>query len=431
MKAPTSIEIFINRFAFNKDADIQYLLHGLTETRPYVEQLRTNLTNLIKSQRIYKKNLTTIKIKTDKNAKKFTESFNNLEVDFLKMVDVLKDTHHFFINIFRIDIFTKKKYSYEKMYDEYSDMNSNFTELVQQIDFNRDERFILNTFNRMRNIIIHAPSGIIVGYLTENVLEEFKRVVNSTIGIANNILIRNLDSIKGIAKIQQEEIEREDNLGIESAKDYAKKHNLTINELLEVLKKSEHDFVVEIHQDMKLDAYTKTAIAPLIEEDAMKKKKEKEEAEQLENMNKLYNSDSFLVIDFDYVLNLFSMDINRTYNHIYELYENLKANKLSIISESKSKDILQAINELNFSTNNKKNVINSCHELIDYISNSNSSIIAYVDDKIQKCLDDSNKCKYIIVHKNDCNLNIDSIKWNSIVIKNSDVLKIIQTKNVQ
>ena len=40
MKTATSLEIFINRFAFNKDAEIQYLYHGLTSGKPYIEQLK-------------------------------------------------------------------------------------------------------------------------------------------------------------------------------------------------------------------------------------------------------------------------------------------------------------------------------------------------------------------------------------------------------
>ena len=52
-----------------------------------------------------------------------------------------------------------------------------------------------------------------------------------------------------------------------------------------------------------------------------------------------------------------------------------------------------------------------------------------MDDKIQTCLEKFDNDKYIIVHENYCDLDIDSIKWNSIVIKNSDVIKIIQTKN--
>lgn len=426
MKSQTNLEIFINRFAFNKDADIQYLLHGLTSKRPYIEQLRISITTLIKSQKLYKKNLTTIKVKTDKNAKKFSESFDNLEMDFLRMVDLLKDTHHFFINILKIDIYTQLKYNSEDMYKRFSELNPNFTDLVQQINFNKQERFILNTFNRMRNIIIHAPSGIIIGYLTENVLEEFRSVVNLSIGIANNILSRNLESIKSIIESQQTEIENSDNLGIEDARSFAAKYNLTINELLEILRNSDYDFVVEIHKDMLLDAYTKSAILPDIEAKINEKNKHNEELKLHNYVSQLHKSDSHFVVDFDYVLNLFSNDINKTYNHIYELYENLKTNRLSIFTESKSKEILQTIEELYFTTNSKQQTINDCSKLLEHISSFNNSsvIVAYVDDNIQECLEKYEHEKYIIMYENNCTLEIDLDKWNKIEIKNSNIIKI-------
>ena len=200
MQTQSSIETFINRFAFNKDADIQYLFHGLTSDRPYIEKLKISISNFIKSQRIYKKSLTTVKVKTDKNIKKFTEAYDNVEIDFLKMVDLLKDTHHFLINILKIDLFTKQNVSQQDMYKNFSTLSSNFTDLVQQIDFNKKDRFVLNTFNRMRNIIIHAPSGIIIGYLTEAILEEFRVLVNLCIGISNDILTRNMESLKNDKK---------------------------------------------------------------------------------------------------------------------------------------------------------------------------------------------------------------------------------------
>lgn len=431
MQTQSSIETFINRFAFNKDADIQYLFHGLTSDRPYIEKLKISISNFIKSQRIYKKSLTTVKVKTDKNIKKFTEAYDNVEIDFLKMVDLLKDTHHFLINILKIDLFTKQNVSQQDMYKNFSTLSSNFTDLVQQIDFNKKDRFVLNTFNRMRNIIIHAPSGIIIGYLTEAILEEFRVLVNLCIGISNDILTRNMESLKIIITLQQEDIARTETTGISDAKSLALKYNLTIKELLEILKNSEYDFVVDIHPDMQLDAYAKAAIIPEIEKVVNKKKKLDEEKQFNECLSKLHQSDSLLVVDFDYVLGLFSNNTNKAYNHIYELYENLKANRLSLISESKSKDVLQAIDELHFTTNNKQKIAKDCKELLEYISNSNNFdlVIAYVDNKIQNCLEKFDNDKHIIVHENYCDLDINTIKWNSIVIKNSDVIKIIQTKN--
>lgn len=430
MKTQTSLETFINRFAFNKDADIQYLLHGLTSKRPYIEQLRISITTLIKSQKLYKKNLTTIKVKTDKNAKKFSESFDNLEMDFLRMVDLLKDTHHFFINILKIDIYTQQNFSYEDMYKRFSELNPNFTDLVQQIDFDKQEKFILNTFNRMRNIIIHAPSGIIIGYLTESVLEEFRSVVNLSIGIANNILTRNLNSIRSIIDLQQKEIEKTDNLGVEDARSFATRYNLTLNELLDIIRNSDYDFVVEIHQDMLLDAYAKSAIIPDIEAKVNQKIKHNEELKLHNYVSQLHKSNTHLVVDFDYVLKQFSNDINKTYNHIYELFENLKINKISIISISASKEVKQIIKELLFTTKSKQSIdeviLDDCNKLSEYMSscNKSSTIVAYVNDEIQTCLEEYKQKKYIIVYDSNCILNIELDKWNVIEIKNSNIVKI-------
>lgn len=430
MQTQSSIETFINRFAFNKDADIQYLFHGLTSDRPYIEKLKISISNFIKSQRIYKKSLTTVKVKTDKNIKKFTEAYDNVEIDFLKMVDLLKDTHHFLINILKIDLFTKQNVSQQDMYKNFSTLSSNFTDLVQQIDFNKKDRFVLNTFNRMRNIIIHAPSGIIIGYLTEAILEEFRVLVNLCIGISNDILTRNMESLKTIITLQQEDIARTETTGISDAKSLALKYNLTIKELLEILKNSEYDFVVDIHPDMQLDAYAKAAIIPEIEKVVNKKKKLEEEKQFNECLSKLHQSDSLLVVDFDYVLGLFSNNTNKAYNHIYELYENLKANRLSLISESKSKEVLQAIDELHFTTNNKQKIAKDCKELLEYISNSNNFdlVIAYVDNKIQNCLDNYECNKYLINHNKDYSCTNDLSDWNRIVLKKNKIADIIQLK---
>lgn len=423
MKNQTNLETFINRFAFNKEADIEYLITGLTLTKPYIEQLKTSILKLNKSQKSYKKSLTTIKVRTDKNAKKFIESSNNLDIDFFYMVDLLKDTHHFFINMLKVEIYSKQNMNYVEMYKNFSLQKENFSELIQQIEFSREERIALNTFNRLRNIVIHAPTGIIIGYLTESVLEEFRKVVDELVEIGRVLLERNIESIKGIIEVKQNEIEKKDNLGIEDARSFAAKYNMTINELLEILRNSGHDFPIEIHRDMQLDGYAKEAILPIINEIVVRKEKERDEVKLHNDVLRITNQNSLLIVDFDYVLSLFSGDTNRTYNHIYELYNNYKINGLYIFSESKSKEVIQVINELNFTTNNKRATCNDYERMLENISNSNI-IIAYVSDKIKNYLKEYNNDKYIIIRESNYNENINIENWNTIIIKKSDIVKI-------
>lgn len=423
MKNQTNLETFINRFAFNKEADIEYLITGLTLTKPYIEQLKTSILKLNKSQKSYKKSLTTIKVRTDKNAKKFIESSNNLDIDFFYMVDLLKDTHHFFINMLKVEIYSKQNMNYVEMYKNFSLQKENFSELIQQIEFSREERIALNTFNRLRNIVIHAPTGIIIGYLTESVLEEFRKVVDELVEVGRVLLERNIESIKGIIEVKQNEIEKKDNLGIEDARSFAAKYNMTINELLEILRNSGHDFPIEIHRDMQLDGYAKEAILPIINEIVVRKEKERDEVKLHNDVLRITNQNSLLIVDFDYVLSLFSGDTNRTYNHIYELYNNYKINGLYIFSESKSKEVIQVINELNFTTNNKRATCNDYERMLENISNSNI-IIAYVSDKIKNYLKEYNNDKYIIIRESNYNENINIENWNTIIIKKSDIVKI-------
>lgn len=423
MKNQTNLETFINRFAFNKEADIEYLITGLTLTKPYIEQLKTSILKLNKSQKSYKKSLTTIKVRTDKNAKKFIESSNNLDIDFFYMVDLLKDTHHFFINMLKVEIYSKQNMNYVEMYKNFSLQKENFSELIQQIEFSREERIALNTFNRLRNIVIHAPTGIIIGYLTESVLEEFRKVVDELVEVGRVLLERNIESIKGIIEVKQNEIEKKDNLGIEDARSFAAKYNMTINELLEILRNSGHDFPIEIHRDMQLDGYAKEAILPIINEIVVRKEKERDEVKLHNDVLRITNQNSLLIVDFDYVLSLFSGDTNRTYNHIYELYNNYKINGLYIFSESKSKEVIQVINELNFTTNNKRATCNDYERMLENISNSNI-IIAYVSDKIKNYLKEYSNDKYIIIRESNYNENINIENWNTIIIKKSDIVKI-------
>lgn len=102
------------------------------------------------------------------------------------------------------------------------------------------------------------------------------------------------------------------------------------------------------------------------------------------------------------------------------------ANKVSLISESKSKEILQAIDELHFTTNNKQKIAKDCKELLEYISSSNNFdiIIAYVDNKIKNCLDNYECNKYLINHNKDCSLSNDISDWNSIVLEKNKIVDI-------
>ncbi len=427
VEATANIETFIERFSFNKDADIQYLVHGFYAEKPYIELLRASITKLIKSQKEYKKMLTTVKIRTDKNAKKYNELHDNLEMDFLRMVNILKDSHHFFMSIFKIDVFTKKNISCEEMYRTYADASPSFTDLMQQIDFTREERYVLNTFNRMRNIIIHAPSKIIIGYLTENVLEQFKSCINISIGIANTIITRILESINGIVKYQQGNIKEHGSHGIENVKSFASRYNLTTNELLEIMKNSGHDFSFEIHQDMELDSYSKAALIPLIEEKIRQKDKAANEVKFQENISNLYQSESFMVVDFDYVLSLSNNDINKTYNRIYEVYVNCKIKKLFVFSNIASKEILQVIDELHFTTKNKQKISNGCNELLEYISSLKNiaTIIAYADMKTIDCLNEHECNKYLIVKNKDALMNKEIKNWNKLVVDKNEIIDII------
>ena len=229
-----------------------------------------------------------------------------------------------------------------------------------------------------------------------------------------------------IIDLQQEDIVKDDNTGVEYAKDFAVRYNLSMTELLDMLRNSGHDFVVEIHPDMQLDAYSKDAIMPIIEEKIKQKNKHDNEVKLHNYVSNLHKSESFMIVDFDYVLGLFDNNINKTYNHIYELYENCKANKVSLISESKSKEILQAIDELHFTTNNKQKIAKDCKELLEYISSSNNFdiIIAYVDNKIKNCLDNYECNKYLINHNKDCSLSNDISDWNSIVLEKNKIVDI-------
>lgn len=198
---------------------------------------------------------------------------------------------------------------------------------------------------------------------------------------------------------------------------------MTINELLEILRNSGHDFPIEIHRDMQLDGYAKEAILPIINEIVVRKEKERDEVKLHNDVLRITNQNSLLIVDFDYVLSLFSGDTNRTYNHIYELYNNYKINGLYIFSESKSKEVIQVINELNFTTNNKRATCNDYERMLENISNSNI-IIAYVSDKIKNYLKEYSNDKYIIIRESNYNENINIENWNTIIIKKSDIVKI-------
>lgn len=181
---------------------------------------------------------------------------------------------------------------------------------------------------------------------------------------------------------------------------------------------------------MLLDAYAKSAIIPDIEAKINQKIKHNEELKLHNYVSQLHKSNLHFVVDFDYVLKLFSNDINKTYNHIYELFENLKINKISIISKSASKEVKQIIKELLFTTKSKQSIdevmIDDCNKLSEYMSSFNISsvIVAYVDEDIQICLEEYEQEKYIIVYDTNCILDIALDKWKAIDIKNSNIVKI-------
>lgn len=409
MKDETRIlEKFINRFAFNADADLEYFFHGLSgEDKTYIEHLKINVIKLIKSNKAAKKCFATYKVRTDRNEKKLKESFEQLRTDYLRTVELFKDSHHFLITLLKLDILAQNGNEPGDIIELFNDMNSNFSELLQQINFTKEEKYHLNLFNRMRNIIIHAPSGIIMEYLTDNVLEEFKNTIDSLFYVVSILLARNIEQIKSVRDFRQEKLREKELAGVEEAKTFAKKHELTINELLDIMKNTKYDYTSEIHPDMILDLFTKEAIIDKVKAKQRQKRLKLEREENREILEFVCKTKSTLIINFEKLFKTFNnSQIDRVVNHVYDAYNTLNINHILIFSEQDDKEIIKAIKEIYYITGRKESNIYSNSEILNTLNElSHESIILLFCPQESFVENISNKT-YIIRDDNPFKVNL-------------------------
>lgn len=393
------LEKFIARFAFNADADLEYFYHGLIgEDKSYLEQLRTSIIRLTKSNKATKKSFSLFKVKTDRNEKKIKETFEQLRIDYLRTVELFKDSHHFIVTLMRLDALFAKYDNMEDVVKEFKEDALSFSELVQQIDLNREERYYLNTFNRMRNIVIHAPSGIIMEYLTDNVLEEFKCSMDGVFGVASWMLVRNMDKSLKLLKYRQSKLLEKEVVGTESAKEFAKRYDLDIKELLTIIKETKHDYTFAIHQDMMLDTFSKEAIIEKVKAASKEKSERLKEKQRKEMFDFIYKKDSIFIVDFERALEHSNNDIDKTYNKLQEICTQLKINRAIFFSENKSREIRSAISQLYYMINKTDDKCYSrCDiELIASSIDKSNVIISY---KVQEsCLDKLLNSKCVITN---------------------------------
>lgn len=395
------MEKFIERFSFNSDADLQYFKDGLIADKPYIEQLRLKVVLLSKSQNQFKKIYLNRKVQTTKNKTKSKEVISTLNINYLNVVESLKDNHQFVTSLFKLKYLIDKYKTPESVLKNYSSMPTNFSEVIQNIKFQKEEWIALNNFNRMRNIVIHAPSEIVVEYLTSTVLDEFIINIIEMATIIYKTLSEYGEDILAVLKLRGDRHEKDEMMCVESLGEIAARYELTVNEVLDIVKNTEHDFVSGICYDMTLDRFDKEAII----DEVRKKSKEKAKAKQLEIITlkekEFKSEDKVLIIDLDHATELHNHNYDLIVNNIYDLSSFVNPVKtLILISDDKGiqKNIAK---EVSFLIKNKEHNILHKEDVVSHtVSLGSTKLAVYCNEDLYPTLNEINNEKYLLMHKN-------------------------------
>ncbi len=424
-------EKFIERFSFNPDVDLEYFYNGFVSDKPYIEKLRLRIILLSKSQNQCKKVFANKKVLTSKNKNKSKEIINEFEFNYLKAVETLKDTHHFLTSLLKLKYLIEKYDNPSLVLKNYPKMPSNFSEIIQNMKFPKAEWTALNNFNRMRNIVIHAPSEIAVEYLTSTVLDEFLTNILEVSLIMYSILNEHTTEIINVLKLREEINNKDELRGVETLGVFSAKYGLTANEVLEIIKNTDHDFVAAICIDMPIDKFDKEVII----DEVKRKSKEKERAKQLEIIaakEKVFNQEQkVLIIDMEHATELHNSNYDIIVNSVYDLHMFTKPIKTLLLISDANTIQTSIAKEISFLIKSKEHIVIDRGDILKQVNSfSDNKLAFYCNEELFPVLNEIENEKYILIHKNkNVKISYPLKSANKLVFHNKSIKELSEISN--
>lgn len=381
---------FINQFGFNNDYFLEFLKNeilGNYRKKPSIEMLRDRVKIYSKDNHTYKKIIATKKVLTDKNIKLLNESSITRASSFSQLITELNESHTLVTILLKILVLKRKNSDETMIYEEVIKETYTFNELIKELDFEKKyDVHILNNFNRIRNILAHAPRNMIIEQITPQLLDEIFVIVNDLIPIINSIFEETAETILKILFIRHQKLEEKGIDSVMNAKTAAEKYDIPIKDFLQIIKDSEIPTNEMINSDMRLDSRLINKLLPLINKYIKDSKKRK----IIEKIN--FCADIFLKAEKIVIFkpleieNTTLKNIDKALNVLYHTVESLQVEKIIILNENNDTNVFKISKEIN-------TVLNKCTEIV------------YQDDLKQILKRYKNSCIFL----NFTNVNLCSV----------------------
>lgn len=352
---------FINQFGFNNDYFLEFLKNeilGNYRKKPSIEILRDRVKMYSKDNNTYKKIIATKKVLTDKNKKLLNESSLTRLSSFSQLITELNESHTLVTILLKILVLKRKASDETMIYEEVVKETYTFNELVKEIDFEKKyDLNILNNFNRIRNILAHAPRNMIIEQVTPQLLDEIFIIVNQLIPIVNSIFEETSQTILNILYIRQQKLDEKGIDSVMTAQTAAEKYEIPLKDFLQIIKDAELSTNEIINSHMRIDSRTIKKLVPQIN----KYKKDTKKRKLIEKLdfcaNVFLKAEKIVIFKPLEIENTTLKNIDKALNVLYHTVESLQVDKLIILNENNDTSVFKIYKEIN-------TVLSKCTELV-------------------------------------------------------------------
>ena len=338
---------FIEKFLFNENIELLFFIHQLNNNKSTIELCYDKVNDYYKTFKLFKKVMAKSNVQTNSNIKKILEQNKEYENKYNKMVIQLSETHHFIVTLLKINNLHEKNIENVNLLETFKSLPGSVSELIDMsLQINSNEKALFNKFNRIRNILIHSPRGIIKEYLNDNILVELLGLIKLLISEINLILDRLVNFITVIAIEYNKMIKNRNLYSIITLKEFAKNENILIDDLIKIVKNVNIGLTQNIEPNMIIDNDCIVKINKFLEN----KRNEDKEQERNERIRIFYSKLRIgksvkLVFDFEYLHSKLNSN-EMIFNFIYEIFYEIKLDNIYIINNNNNRNTLKTIEDL-------------------------------------------------------------------------------------